>query len=113
MWQSVVQDGSLSGMRFRYNLYGFDIYVSQHLPKTIAETVNGKSVTTGVANYFFSTAPEVMSLLGLIRQPPKVDSDYNKDFQREEYVTTARWGFKLYRPENLAVVLTDIPSSPF
>jgi hypothetical protein len=27
--------------------------------------------------------------------------------QREEYVTTARWGLKLYRPENLCVVITD------
>jgi hypothetical protein len=45
--------------------------------------------------------------MGAWRQAPKVDTDYNKDFQREEYVTTARYGLKVYRPENLVVVLTD------
>jgi hypothetical protein len=27
--------------------------------------------------------------------------------QREEYVVTARYGLKLYRPENAFVVITD------
>jgi hypothetical protein len=43
--------------------------------------------------------------VGHVRQAPKVDSEYNKDLQREEYVTTARYGFKLFRPENMVVVL--------
>ena len=38
---------------------------------------------------------------------PNVDSEYNKDFQRDEYVTTARYGVKLFRPENLVTVLSD------
>jgi hypothetical protein len=38
---------------------------------------------------------------------PEVDTEYNKDFQRTEFVTTARYGVKLYRPENLVVVLSN------
>jgi hypothetical protein len=106
-WEGVVRDGVSTGMKFLFNIYGFDVYVSQNLKSGIAETVNGKSVTTGVANLFFSAAPDVLPFVGNVRQPPKVDSEYNKDLQREEYVTTCRYDFKLYRPENLVVVLTD------
>lgn len=106
-WEGIVASGMSTGMTFLVNILGFDVYVSQNLKSGIAETVNGKSVTTGVANLFFSAAPDVLPFVGSIRQAPKVDSEYNKDFQREEYVTTCRYGFKLYRPENMVVVLTD------
>jgi len=49
----------------------------------------------------------VVPFIGAMRQAPTVESDYNKDLQREEYVTTARYGMKLYRPENLVTVLSD------
>jgi hypothetical protein len=42
-----------------------------------------------------------------VRQAPKVDSSYNKDYQRDEYVTTARWGTKMFRPENMVCIVTD------
>lgn len=108
-WEGIVRTGITTGMRFAFNIMGFDVYVNQNLKSGIAETINGRSVTTGVANIFFSASNEQDQLpfVGLVRQPPKVDSEYNKDFQREEYVTTARWGFKLYRPENLVVILSD------
>lgn len=106
-WEGIVSSGISTGMKFVTNVYGFDVYVSQNLKSGIAETVNSVSVTTGVANLFFSAAPDVLPFVGSIRQAPKVDSDYNKDFQREEYVTTCRYGFKLFRPENMVVVLTD------
>lgn len=106
-WEGIVKDGMSTGMKYLTNVYGFDVYVSQNLPSGKSETVNSRSVTNGVANYFFSAAPDVLPFVGSIRQPPKVDSEYNKDLQREEYVTTCRYGYKLYRPENLITVLSD------
>ncbi len=107
-WEGVVADGLINGTRFVKNVYGFDVYVSQNLPQGITETVNSVTVTTnGVANCFFSAAQDVLPIIGAVRQPPKVDSDYNKDLQREEYVTTTRYDFKLYRPENFVTILTD------
>jgi hypothetical protein len=106
-WEGIVRDGISTGLRFRMNIYGFDVYVCQNLKSGIAETIDGRSTTVGVANLFFSAAPDVLPFVGAIRQAPKVDSEYNKDLQREEYVTTMRYGIKLYRPENLCVVLTD------
>jgi hypothetical protein len=35
---------------------------------------------------------------------PEVDYEFNKKRQRHEYMTTARYGVKKYRPENLVVV---------
>lgn len=107
-WEGIVRDGGLTGTKFLMNVYGFDVYTSQNLKVNAAsETINSVTAAAGVANLFFSAASDVLPFVGLIRQPPKVDSEYNKDFQREEYVTTCRYGFKLYRPENLVVVLSD------
>lgn len=106
-WEGIVESGISSGMKFITNIYGFDVYTSQYLKSGLSETVGGNSVTNGVANLFFSATPDVLPFVGSIRQAPKVDSEYNKDLQRDEYVTTARWGFKLFRPENLVTVITD------
>jgi hypothetical protein len=106
-WENVIVNGLSTGIRFAFSIYGFDVYVSQYLKSSIAETIDSVSTTAGVANLFFSASSDVLPFVGLMRQPPKVDSEYNKDFQREEYVTTCRYGFKLYRPENFVCILTD------
>jgi hypothetical protein len=97
-------------MKFSRNIFGFDIYVSNYLHEiTAAETINSATASIGAkANLFFSAAPGMEKpFIGAMRQPPKVDGEYNKDFQREEYVTTARWGVKLYREENFITILTE------
>lgn len=107
-WEGIVRDGYSTGMKFINNIYGFDVYVSQFLKVNAAsETINSVTAAAGVNNLFFSATADVLPFVGLIRQPPKVDSKYNMDFQREEYATTCRYGFKLFRPENLVVVVTD------
>lgn len=106
-WEGIIANGMTSGMRFTVNIYGFDVYISNFLKSGITETTDGQSATNGVANLFFSAAADVLPFVGQMRQAPKVDSEYNKDEQREEYVTTARYGFKLYRPENLVTVISE------
>lgn len=107
-WEGVITSGLSTGMRFIKNIYGFDVWESQNLPGGITETINGLTVTTnGVSNCFFSAAADALPIVGAVRQPPKVDSEYNKDLQREEYVVTSRYDFKLFRPENYVCVLTD------
>lgn len=106
-WEGIVRDGMTTGMKFIMNVYGFDVYVSNFLKTGYTETISGQSATNGVANLFFSAAQDVLPFVGQMRQAPKVDSEYNKDYQREEYVTTARYGFKLFRPENLVVVISE------
>ena len=110
MWQGVIAEGLASGMRFVKNIYGFDVYVSNYLAdanETIDAGGGARTTTTGKANMFFSASADVLPFVAAWRQMPTVDSEYNKDKQREEYVTTARYGYKLFRPENLCVVLSD------
>ncbi len=112
-WEGIIREGISTGMHFSMNIYGFDVWVSQNLTTGLAETITGnnsggaKTSTVGVANLFFSASSDVLPFVGALRQPPRVDSEFNKDLQREEFVTTARWGFKLFRPENLVTVITD------
>lgn len=114
MWEGIITSGIGSGPRFVKNIFGFDVYTSNYLPlcgtggSGTSETIN--SVASGanaVCNLFFSAAQDVTPWVGAWRQMPKVDGEYNKDFQREEFVTTARYGLKLFRPENFVTVLSD------
>lgn len=108
MWGSVVNEGIMTGFKFRFNIFGFDVYVSNYLPGSIAETISGRTTTTGVANFMFSAAPgDTLPFIGGFRQMPTIDSEWNKDLQQFEYLTIAEYGFKVYRPENLVIVLTD------
>jgi hypothetical protein len=107
MWGPIVDEGMVTGFKFRYNIYGFDVYVSNYLPTIASETIGSTSVTTGVCNYLFSAAPgDTLPWVGAFRQMPTVYSEFNKDLQQEEYLTITEYGFKLYRPENLITVLT-------
>lgn len=110
-WEGIIETGIGSDMTFIKNIFGFDVFVSNYLP-TANETIDAGpgalTTASGVANIFMSAAsPDLLPFMGAMRQMPKVDADYNMHKQREEYVTTARYGLKVYRPENLVCVLTD------
>jgi hypothetical protein len=108
MWEGIIREGITTGLQFKFNIFGFDVYVSDYLKvNASSEAINGRTAAAGVNNIFFSATGDVLPILGHVRQSPIVDSEFNKDFQREEYVTTCRYGFKMYRPENFVTVLTD------
>ncbi len=106
-WEGIVSEGITTGMRFIKNVFGFDVYESTYLTDVASETIGGDTITDAKANIFFSATGDVMPFIGAWRQAPEVDEEYNKDFQRYEYVTTARYGVKLYRPENLVTILSN------
>jgi hypothetical protein len=113
-WEGIINDGIGSGMRFVKNVYGFDVYTSNYLPLSgqnqtgAVETIQSVASTgASVANIFFSATQDVLPFVGAWRQMPKVDAEYNKDLQQDEYVTTCRYGTKIWRPENLVTVLSD------
>lgn len=107
-WQSLVHEGMTTGMNFRFNIMGFDIYESNYLPGSLAETIGGRTTTVAKANMLFSAAGgDMHPVIGGFRQMPTVYSEFNKDLQQTEYLTICEYGFKVYRPENLIIVLTD------
>lgn len=116
MWEGIVRDGIATGMRFVANVYGFDVYTSNYLKATVADaalleadgtTAQDFSSTNGVANLFFSSDAGANPFVGAWRQMPEVDYEYNKDYQRHEYVTTARYGVKKYRPEGIVSIISN------
>jgi hypothetical protein len=113
MWGDVVRDGMVSGFKFKYNIFGFDFYVSNYLPQIASETIGSGSVTNGVANLFFSATPgDTCPWIGAFRQMPTVQSKFNMDLQQTEYLTITEYGFKLYRPENMVIILTNTSVVP-
>lgn len=107
-WASIIETGIASDMRFSRNIMGFDVYVSQNLKvNSASETISGVTAAAGVNNIFFSAAPDLIPVIGLVRQPVNVDYEFNKDKQRDEWVTTCRYDFALYRPENMVTIVTD------
>ena len=116
MFEGIVRDGIATGMRFVANVYGFDVYTSNFLKSDVSDsalkerdgsTTNAFNVNNGVANFFMSTEGDANPFVGAWRQEPEVDYEYNKDFQRHEYVTTARYGVKKYRAEGIVTVVTN------
>ena len=105
-WEGIIESGIGQDMSFIKNIYGFDVYTTNYL-SDMNETIDGKTTTAGKANMFFSADSGVLPFVGAWRQMPTVESEYNKDRQREEYLTVARYGLKLFRPENLVVIGTD------
>lgn len=107
-WGGVLKTGLTTGMRFITNIYGFEVYVSNNLHTNAAsETIGSATAAAGVNNLFFSADSVALPLVGSIRQAPKVESQYNMDFQREEFAVTCRYGLKTFRPENMVIVVTD------
>lgn len=106
-WEGIIETGLATGMRFVRNIYGFDVYESNMISTGNAEVIDSVTTTTAEANLFFSADASVTPFKGAWRQMPMVDYEFNKDKQREEYVTTARYDVALYRPENLVTVLAD------
>ena len=122
VWGDLLPVGIGSGYRFIRNLFGFDIYVSNYLTVGGAaggttgiqqtEIIGGLTCTAdptskSVCNLFFSAAGgDVNPFVGAWRQMPEVDQKYEQNNQRWEFATTARWGLKVYRQENLVVALS-------
>ena len=107
-WEGIVREDLTTGMKFNFSIFGWDVYTSLNLKQNVNETINGKTTTAGVANLFFSATGDALPFIGHVRQAPSVESEYNKDEQREEYVSVCRYGFGLYRPEALVTIITDI-----
>lgn len=111
-WEGIVAEGVATGMRFVKNVYGFDVYTSNYLPAVSDDalperdqsTTADYSSTNGVANFFFSAAPDVLPWKAAWRQEPTVDAEWVARKQRTEFFTTARYGSKLYRPENMVMI---------
>lgn len=112
-FQGLVETGFARGKRFVRNIYGWDIYVSNRLPR-VTETITGGpsggagTVTGGIVNIFGCFGDDQHTpFMGAFRMMPSTEGFRNVTFKRDEYSTMARWGFGLQRPESLISILTS------
>lgn len=119
-FEGIVRDGAMSGMRFSFNIYGWDVYTSEFLPTSSGEVAlkdrEGKQEFTALNNageaILFANIPERRPFRMAWRQMPKFEGQWNMAKQREEYVTIARYGLGLGDVENLVVILCkDVDST--
>ena len=110
-FMGIVEEGFGERLNFIRNIYGFNIMVSHNLPTVSSETIDGVTVTNGVVNIAMSMAgADAMPFMGVIREQPTGEFERNAKMKRDEYSSTARWGFAIQRPETLFGLLsgTDI-----
>lgn len=110
-YQSVMENGFNNEHQFVMRIHGWDIWTSNLLPEIASGTdVDGSASasTACIANLFMCIADDnCKPVMNAWRQMPKVEGERNKDYQRDEFLTTARWGMGVQRVDTLGVVVTD------
>lgn len=111
MYQAAFESGFTKEHKFIGNIFGWDIYVSNRLPRVESGTdIDGTDSTSGasVANIFMSVLDDnTKPVMAAWRRMPKSESERNKDKRRDETVVTARYGFGIQRKDTLGVIVTS------
>lgn len=105
--QRILENGFDRDHTFIMNLYGWNIITSNRLDKgTFSDGTT--NVTSAVANVFMSVADDnTKPIMAAWRRMPRVEGERNKDLRRDEFVTSARWGFGTQRVDTLGIVITS------
>ena len=102
----ILQDGWAREHQFVMNLYGWNIITSNRLDTGTFS--DGTTAIAGVANVFMSVADDGNKpIMAAWRRMPKVEGERNKDLRRDEFVTSARWGFGTQRVDTLGILITS------
>lgn len=96
LYERVFQDGAITGSRFAFNIFGFDVYVSNFTP-VVSETITAldstsKAVAGGGLACFFANIPDMRPWRMAWRMMPKFEGNWNMYKRREEFVTVCRYG---------------------
>lgn len=105
--EAILRKGLASGQRFLGEWFGWTLIVSNRLYRGAAN-----DGTTTLADGIFNLAMCVLDdqtkpLMAAWRRHPRVEGERNKDRRRDEFVTTARYGFGIQRIDTLGCVVTS------
>lgn len=116
-FEGMVTSGFARDRKFIRNIFGFDIWVSNRLPRIASESITSGSapgdttITDGVNNIFMCVADDQCKpFMGAMRRMPRVEGDRNTSERRDEFHVTSRWGFAPQRAETLISVITSAAS---
>jgi hypothetical protein len=115
MFEGIVTEGFARDHKFIKNIFGFDVYTSNHLPiLTATEAINASSYglanTTAaigdVANVFMSvTDDNTKPVMHAWRRAPKTEGWRESELRSDRFQVTSRFGFGAQRVDTLGVVL--------
>ena len=116
-FEGIITDGFARDHKFVRNIFGFDIYTSNFLPKkTATEALDASSYnlanTTAaigdVANVFMCVADDnCKPVMHAWRRQPKTEGWRDHDNRGDKFQVTSRYGFGAQRVDTLGVVLTS------
>ena len=106
--QALMEQGFDRNHQFVLSIHGWNLWVSNKLADIASETIDGNTVTDGKANIFMCIADDqTKPVMVAWRQMPKVEGERNKDLQRDEFLTTARFGMGAQRVDTLGVIVAS------
>jgi len=109
--QAILESGIAEGMQFVMKLFGWNIFTSNLLPEIASGVdVDGTTSTNtaSVANLFMCIADDnVTPLMGAWRRQPTPELARNTPKRRDEFTTSARWGWGAQRVDTLGVIVTS------
>jgi len=110
-FEGLLETGFAKAHHFVRNIHGFDVFTSNLLPvSTAIETINAVAAAIGsVRNFAFSVADDdSKAMMGVIRQKPTPEFFRDTKLKRDEWSSTARYGFAAYRPESLYTLIVSV-----
>lgn len=120
-FEGMIETGFAKQMKFLRNIMGFDIWLSNRLPRIeVQETLDTSGITVAapnatdnaevgdIVNQFWCVADDTTTpIMGAWRRMPKVDGFRNVQKRQDEFYTSARWGFGLQRPQSMISLITS------
>lgn len=119
-FEGIVNSGFGKNMKFVKNIYGFDVYMSNRLPHVSSENVDTSGITVPAPSGNGTSAADavvcqamcvadalLMPYMGAWRRQPSTEGFRNVQKGRDEFYTTARWGFGGQRPQSLVSILVN------
>lgn len=105
--REVLMNGFDRDHEYKWNIHGWHVITSNRLPRG-AFGDGTDTVADGVANIFMSVADDnTKPIMHAWRRMPSIETERNKDLRRQEFVTTARYGFGVQRLDTLGVIVTN------
>ena len=105
--KEILLNGFSRDHEYKYTIHGWTVITSNRLPKG-AFGDGTTTVANGVANIFMSLADDnSKAMMAAWRRMPSIETERNKDLRRQEFVTTARYGFGVQRLDTLGVLVTN------
>lgn len=105
--KDILEKGLAAGQRFISNWFGWDIMTSNRL---YVGAANDGTTSLGSAVYNLGMCildDQTKPVMGAWRRKPSVEGERNKDFRRDEFVDSARYGFGIQRIDTMVCVATS------